>query len=184
MTEPAKKRGRGRPSEYSLEHVRLAAIASRGGATVPEIASMLGKPARTVDRWIATHEDFRRAVKLGALSTDRRVERSLYERAVGYEVEVEKAFFYRGEIVKTTVKERVEPDVAAQIFWLKNRRRDKWNNSNEAQPAMALLEQLLRLATAKVIDGHSSQSSGSGEPAGQLDQVAASLRLPSPSSDT
>jgi hypothetical protein len=51
-----------------------------------------------------------------------RVERSLYQRAVGYHHDAVKIFCKKdGEIIEAPYVEHVPPDVTAQIFWLKNR---------------------------------------------------------------
>ena len=66
--------------------------------------------------------------------SDAKVIRSLYERATGYEYEEEKKIIEYDKdgnvkpvkIEKT--KKHVPPDVTAQIFWLKNRLRDRWQD--------------------------------------------------------
>jgi hypothetical protein len=54
----------------------------------------------------------------------RRVERSLYQRAIGYEQEEVKIFMPSGaeNPVYAPFRAKVAPDVTAAIFWLKNRR--------------------------------------------------------------
>ena len=56
----------------------------------------------------------------------------MYQRAVGYEVKTEKIFKDGdGSIIRVETTEHIPPDVTAQIFWLKNRRRDKWSERNQ-----------------------------------------------------
>ncbi len=57
---------------------------------------------------------------------------TLYQRAVGYEVRTEKVFKDGASIIRVETTEHVPPDVTAQIFWLKNRRRENWRERNEA----------------------------------------------------
>jgi hypothetical protein len=61
---------------------------------------------------------------------DNRVERSLYERAVGYNYEAVKIFMpaNREKPVYAKYIERVPPDVTAGIFWMKNRDPENWRD--------------------------------------------------------
>ena len=62
---------------------------------------------------------------------DARVESALYKRAIGYEyTETSKEVGLDGVKIKTTVKQ-VAPDVTAQIYWLNNRRPDRWRNKQD-----------------------------------------------------
>ena len=63
-------------------------------------------------------------------SFDDRVERSLAQRALGYSYHAEKPFQYKGAVVKVRYVEHVPPDVAAAKFWLLNRRRAQWSDTN------------------------------------------------------
>ena len=60
-----------------------------------------------------------------------RVERSLYERANGYNYEAVKIFMpaNRAKPVYAKYIEHVPPDVTAGIFWLKNRDPQHWRDS-------------------------------------------------------
>jgi len=59
-----------------------------------------------------------------------RVERSLYERANGYNYEAVKIFMLAGAKQPVVVHyvERMPPDVTAGIFWLKNRDPEHWRD--------------------------------------------------------
>jgi hypothetical protein len=69
-------------------------------------------------------------MKAGKDEADERVERTLYQRAVGYQRDAVKIFMPAGamEPVYAPFREEVQGDVTAQIFWLKNRRRDEWRD--------------------------------------------------------
>ena len=104
------------------------------GATNEEIANAMSISKRTVIRWAKEHESFGKALVEGKGVSDAKVVRSLYERAIGYEYEEEKkinGYDKNGNmrLVKTEkTKKCVPPDVTAQIFWLKNRQRDRWQD--------------------------------------------------------
>lgn len=129
------KRGRGRPATFRLDFVRQAATLCEMGATDEEIAEFFGVSTRTLIRWKAAHPEFCQALKSGKAFADDRVERSLYQRAVGYEQEAVKIFMpaNKEEPVFAKYKERVAPDVGAAIFWLKNRRSEEWKDKRHVE---------------------------------------------------
>jgi hypothetical protein len=73
---------------------------------------------------------FCQALKAGKEAADQRVERSLYQRAVGYAHDAVKIFMPAGASapVYAPYVERVAPDTTAAIFWLKNRKKDEWRD--------------------------------------------------------
>lgn len=125
----------GRPSSYKPEYAKQAEKLSLLGATDTDLADFFGVSVRTIERWRVNFEDFCRAIKDAKEYADNRVERSLYQRAMGYEVDAVKIFMPAGadEPVYAKYRERVAPDTAAQIFWLKNRRKDKWREKSEQE---------------------------------------------------
>jgi hypothetical protein len=69
-------------------------------------------------------------LKIGKAEADKRVERSLYERANGYTYDAVKIFMPAGvkKPVYAPYREHVPPDVTAGIFWLKNRDPAHWRD--------------------------------------------------------
>jgi hypothetical protein len=122
----------GRPTDYKPEFSEQAEKLCKLGATDKDLADFFEVSIRTIERWRVQHEDFCRAGKSGKDEADNRVERSLFNRAVGYTFESEKIFNNKGEIVRAPCLEHVPPDVTAAIFWLKNRRKDEWRDRIEA----------------------------------------------------
>lgn len=56
--------------------------------------------------------------------------KSLYHKGMGYKHKVVKVFATKdGEVIEHEYEERLPPDTASAIFWLKNRRRDKWRDT-------------------------------------------------------
>lgn len=117
---------RGRPTDYKPEFAEQAKVACIKGATDSELASLFGVDRRTIYRWKLQHEEFCHALVVGKEIADDRVERSLYEKAVGYEIEVEKLFPYKGTVIRETVIEHVQPDKGSIEMWLASRRTEKW----------------------------------------------------------
>jgi len=129
-----------RPSKYDPDTMpALAGQLAREGLTNPEIARRLGVSASTLQDWRNKFPEFLEAIKKGKEPADVLVEAALFKRAVGYEVETvkeeegENSFGSFSKTVRTTV--HVAGEVAAQIFWLKNRRPDRWREKAQPQSA-------------------------------------------------
>lgn len=131
MTKTTTKRGRGRATDYKPEYAAQAAKLSALGATDMEIGDFFGVDTRTIYRWRNVHEDFCQAVTCGKDKADERVQRSLFNRAVGYTYESEKVFQFQGQIVRTPTVEHVPPDPSAAMNWLKNRRPQEWRDKQD-----------------------------------------------------
>lgn len=130
--KPGKPEARtGRPSRYKDTFAKQAEKLCALGATDEDLADFFEVSIRTIANWKTQHEDFLHALKGGKAQADDRVERSLYQRAVGYSFDSEKVFNNRGEIVRAKTREHCPPDVTAQIFWLKNRRPEDWRDKQE-----------------------------------------------------
>jgi len=103
------------------------------GATDADLADFFEVSVRTIERWQSQHAEFCRAVKVAKEEANDRVERSLYQKAVGFQREAVKIFMPAGseEPVYAPYIENVHPDTAAAIFWLKNRRKDEWRDKQD-----------------------------------------------------
>lgn len=121
---------RGRPSGLTPERIKQAEKLAKLGATDQEVADFFGISRMTVTRWKAESDAFCSALKAGKATADDRVERSLYARATGYEHEEVDIRVIGGKVVQTPIRKFYPPETVACIFWLKNRRPDKWR----AQP--------------------------------------------------
>lgn len=122
----------GRPTKFDAKFVRVAEKMCALGATDAELAEAFDVDVRTILRWRAEKPEFCRALKTGKAVSDDRVERSLFQRAVGYEIESEKVFCNAsGEVTRAKIVEHTPPDVTACIFWLKNRRKEEWRDKTE-----------------------------------------------------
>jgi transposase-like protein len=124
--------GGGRKLKYKPVFARIAK-ACENGATQLEIADLLGVSASSLYRWRVEYPHFARAVRLGKEMADARVERSLYERAVGYSFEVQKAVMTRHGQEILRWREHLPPDVGAAMAYLKNRRPDRWRDTHRIE---------------------------------------------------
>lgn len=70
---------------------------------------------------------------------DREVENALYKRAMGYEYDEVTEEYEMGFMVKKKVVHKYQaPDIAAQIFWLKNKKSNDWKDKREVDNTLAL----------------------------------------------
>jgi len=106
----------------------LLAAWARDGLTNEQIAKKCDIAESTLYAWMDTYPEISEALKKGKEITDIEVENALKKRAVGYSyTETMTETGPDGVKVRKTVKQ-VAPDVTAQIFWLKNRKRDQWRD--------------------------------------------------------
>lgn len=113
---------------------------ARDGLTEEQIAHNMGITGRTLTEWKNSHPPILRALKKGKEVADYEVECALFKSACGYdyeEITEERRFNQKTHqyemIITKKQKKHVPPSNTAQIFWLKNRRPDKWRDKIENQ---------------------------------------------------
>ena len=124
-----------RPSSYDPEFAEQAKKLALLGATDQEVADFFEIDVRTVYRWKHDYDEFCQALKVGKEVADERVERSLYQKAIGYEQDEIKIFMPGGttEPVYAPFRAKIAPDTTAAIFWLKNRRSQDWRDKQDVE---------------------------------------------------
>ena len=118
---------------------------ARDGLIDEQIAKNIGISRSTLSVWKTKYPDISDALKKGIEVVDREVENALLKRALGYRyTETTKEAVKdpeTGEVKMTVTKEvtkQVSPDTTAQIFWLKNRKPDKWRDKQEYEDHTAI----------------------------------------------
>ena len=107
---------------------------ARDGLTDEQIAQKIGIHRDTLNEWKKKYSDISDTLKRGKEVVDLRVENALLKRALGYEYEEVSEKYESGTLTeKKVTKKQVVPDTTAQIFWLKNRRHDKWKDKQDVQ---------------------------------------------------
>ncbi len=120
---------------------------ARDGLTDEQIAHNMGIAYSTLKNWKDKHMAILAALKKGKEVVDLQVENALLKRALGYEYEEVKEKYELGDLTERTVtKKQVIPDTTAQIFWLKNRKPEKWRDKQEVEDNTALgkLDEILK----------------------------------------
>lgn len=125
---------------------------ARDGLTEEQIAHNMGIGLTTLKDWKGKFPTILTAIKKGKAPVDLEVENALLKRALGYEyeetiTEVEELAGGKQKKHIRKVMKHCPPDTTAQIFWLKNRRPDKWRDKIENVQTVGneLLESLMNL---------------------------------------
>lgn len=113
---------------------------ARDGLIDEQIAENIGINPATLYDWKKKYPEISEALKKGKEVVDIEVENALLKRALGYTYdEVTQELCKNVEngeaelrITKKVTKE-VLPDTTAQIFWLKNRRPDRWRDKQDIE---------------------------------------------------
>lgn len=117
---------------------------ARDGLSDKQIAQNMGVAYSTLRVWMDKFPALSAAIKKGKAPVDYEIENALLKKARGYYVTVKKAVKVktRKQLAgKGLIEEEhieyvddemfIPPDTVAQIFWLKNRRPDKWRDKQE-----------------------------------------------------
>ena len=138
----------GRPTKYKAEYAKQAEKLCELGATDVDLADFFDVDVVTVWRWKTKHAPFCKALKLGKDKPNDLVERSLYQRAVGYTAPETDIRVIDGVIVETPMLKHYPPDSTALIFFLKNRMPEQYraNPTESGSEDDTLAKALLLLA--------------------------------------
>ena len=111
--------------------LKLSAWA-RDGLSNEQIAKNIGINESTLYNWKKKYIEIDKALKKGKEVADIEVENAMHKAATGYEYQEEKIYIEEvdGKIKKRKeiTKKYAKPEIAAQIFWLKNRKPDIWSD--------------------------------------------------------
>ena len=105
---------------------------ARDGLTEEQIAKNMGISVKTLYNWKTDNLPILQALKKGKEVVDIEVENALLKRALGYTVTLKEQKVDKDGCVHDLVKDvHVPGDTTAQIFWLKNRRKQQWRDKVE-----------------------------------------------------
>ena len=157
MTKKKASRKGGRPSKFGTINQKQIQFLAERGCTDAEMAAFFEVTRQTWDNWKAAHPEFFASLKSWKEEADRKVERSLYERAKGYSHPEDKIFNANGQpLIVPTIK-HYPPDTTAAIFWLKNRMKDEWRDTqhiNHSGSVQTADDAELRAELARKLEAH------------------------------
>lgn len=126
--------GPGRPSLYDPSMNDQARKLALLGLTDAEMAEFFGIDESTLNNWKGEYPAFLQSLMEGKVVADAEVADSLYKRATGEVVEIERLVKKSGgeyEIVK--VKSYIPGDPSAAKLWLTNRRGQNWRDKQSIE---------------------------------------------------
>ena len=108
----------------------------REGLSDEQVSHNMGIAYSTFKEWVNKFPALSATIKKGKHPVDLEVENMLYKNAMGYDYEetiTEIEDLGNGKQKKHVrkIKKHRPPDTTAQIFWLKNRRPDRWRDKQE-----------------------------------------------------
>lgn len=131
---------------------------ARSGLTEEQIAKNMGITRPTLWDWKKKEINILNALKKGKEVVDFEVENALLKRALGYTITLNKQKVTKdGDVVDIIEEVHVPGDTTAQIFWLKNRQKEKWREKQEVSVSSNPIEDLTPLA--KLLKGEKNESS-------------------------
>ena len=141
----------GRPSKYKPEYAEQAERLSQVGLTDQEMADYFKVCKQTFYTWQREYPEFLDSLKFNKEACDKRVERSLYHKAMGTTVTETKTEIADDGTTKTvtTVKE-IPPSDTSMIFWLKNRQPKKWRD--RVEQSVEVQQSVMPVPTADSVD--------------------------------
>lgn len=126
--------GPGRDTSYRVEYNEQARKLCLLGYIDAELASFFGICERTLNNWKAQFPAFMQSIAAGKDAADAEVADSLYRRATGENIIVEKAIKREdGSYEAMSLKQFVPGEVQAQRLWLLNRRKGNWRDKVETE---------------------------------------------------
>lgn len=119
---------------------------ARDGLSFDQIAKKMGCSSSTLRVWRREYPSIAKAIERGREVCDYQAENALFKRALGYDwTEVTIETDAHGNERTKTVTRHVPPDVAAIIFYLKNRLNRKWRDKPDDESDQESLKRLREL---------------------------------------
>lgn len=125
--------GPGRDSMYRPEFNDQARKLCLLGAVDSELADFFGVSETTINNWKLQFPAFLESIREGKVSADAEVADSLYRRATGENIIIEKLVKKGDDYEKISLKQFVPGEVQAQRLWLLNRRKGNWRDKVETE---------------------------------------------------
>jgi len=144
----------GRPTKFTKEIKKQIKSLVLLGLTDKQVAEGVGVCEDTIHNWKKGHPKFFESLKDWKEEADKKVEKSLYERACGFVHPETKVQYIQGqdgeegEWKSIDLEKHYPPDATSMIFWLKNRHPDRWRDKQELEVSGKIVK-----LTKKKFDG-------------------------------
>lgn len=126
---------------------------ARDGLTDEQIAHNMGIRRETLYDYKNKYPNISNALKKGKEIVDIEVENALLKRALGYTITLKEQKVDKDGCIHDLQKDiHVPGDTTAQIFWLKNRRKQQWRDKVEYEANTDELNKVKELLS-KISDG-------------------------------
>ncbi len=125
--------GPGRPSLYDAAMNDQARKLALLGLTDAEMSAFFGVDETTFNRWKDEFPAFRMSLMEGKVVADAEVADSLYKRATGETVELERVVKQEGKFEVIKYKSYIPGDPGAAKLWLTNRRGQNWRDKQSVE---------------------------------------------------
>lgn len=143
VKKPNRTNNRKNKYEYWLTKDGLLLLESwsRDGSDLQQIAKKMGIAPKTLYAWITKYEAIGKAIKKTQELANLEVENALFKRAIGYNEIVKEAMKVKQgsyeEIVYVEKVIHIPGEVSAQIFYLTNRKPERWTNTQARKVQLA-----------------------------------------------
>lgn len=105
---------------------------ARDGLTDEQIAHNMGIATSTFYDWKNKYSEISKSLKKSKEIVDIEVENALLKRALGYTITIKEQKIDKDGCVHNLEKDvHIPADTTAQIFWLKNRKKQQWRDKVE-----------------------------------------------------
>lgn len=122
-----------RPEEW-LEPEKLLMLEdwARQGLFDKQICKNMGVSEATLTNYKKKYPEIKEALRKGKEVVDIEVENAMFKRAIGYTITINEQKVDKDGCIHDLKRDlHIPGDVTAQIFWLKNRRRQQWRDKVE-----------------------------------------------------
>lgn len=123
----------GRPSKYKPEFAHMAYCMALAGMIDIQMAEALEVSESTFNNWKDRYPEFLESIKKGRSFADAQVAEALFHRAIGFTHAATKVIQTKNGNRNKTTTTYYPPDVTACIYWLKNRCREQWRETQDHQ---------------------------------------------------
>ena len=126
---------------------------AREGLFDKDIAKKMNVSEATLNNYKKKYPKVKEALRKGKELVDIEVENALFKKAIGYTITINEQKLDKNGCVHDLKREvHFPPDTTAQIFWLKNRKRNEWRDKVEVETNTDELNKVKELLT-KISDG-------------------------------